>query len=135
MALDTTGTNKYLSESCVQQEIRLLPKQAYFLKANNKEILYSGGYGSGKSRVLCYKIVQHAMIPGALIGLFRKERTSLMATTMRTLLESESGLPPVLPPGTYEHNKQNSIIKIKGGGQIYYSGFDSDIKLRSLNLS
>lgn len=98
------------------------------------EVLYSGAFGSGKSRGLCVKLLTHAIIYGNLVGLCRKTAVSLKETTLRTLLQPDGLLPPVLPEGTYEHNKSDHIISLYAGGQIYYFGFDDPQRLGSLNL-
>lgn len=115
------------------REIRktVLPKQAIFLQSNKKEVLYSGAFRAGKSRALCIKAVERASIPGNVVGLCRKTSTSLKRTTLRTLLNPDGDLSPVLPRGTYEHYKQDKVIKIKGGGEILYFGFDDEETIAS----
>lgn len=44
----------------------------------------------------------------------------------------DGDLPPVLPEGAYEHNKSEHLIKIYGGGEIYYFGFDNPLAIGSL---
>ena len=113
-----------------------LPKQLQFLQSTAQQILYSGGYGSGKSRSLAMWIVLRASRPGAMEGLFRKNLVTLKATTLRTLLEPEGMLPPVLPEELIEeHHKSERYIRIRGGGTIYYGGCDDPAKIGSLNLS
>lgn len=116
----------------IQGEI--LPKQADFLNSKAKEILYSGAFGAGKSRAICYKTVQRALIKNNPVGLCRKTRSSLKSTTLRTLLKSDGILPPVLPEGTYKHYKQDKIISINDGGEILYFGFDDEVSIASMNL-
>lgn len=113
----------------------LLPKQADFLEADARELLYSGAFGAGKSRSLCMKLVMRASKPGAREGLCRKWLATLRASTLKTLLEPEGDLPPVLPAGAYTWNKSERVINIIGGGQIYYFGLDDPGKVGSLNLS
>ncbi len=105
-----------------------------FLNAPEHEVLYSGAWGSGKTRGLCYKLLQHAVIPGNFVGLCRKELKWLKSTTLRTLLEEDGSEPPVLPRGTYTHNRSESRIHLHGGGTIYYFGFDDPNRVASLNL-
>jgi PBSX family phage terminase large subunit len=112
----------------------LLPKQYEFYQANEFEVMYSGAFGAGKSRALCYKLLRHALIPGNFVGLCRETFTALRHSTLRTLLKDESGLPPVLPEGTYDHNKSEHIIRIHGGGEIFYFGLDEAQKFGSLNF-
>jgi PBSX family phage terminase large subunit len=114
--------------------IKLLPKQEEFLNARAREILYAGAFGSGKSRALCYALIQHAALHGNLCLLTRKTLTTLKQTTLRTLLQPDGNLPPVLPEGSYTHNKADCTIKLNGGGEIYYTGFENSDRIRSLNL-
>ncbi len=111
-----------------------LPKQWRFLQSQKREMLYSGGYGSGKTRVLCRKILTHAMLLNNLVGLCRKTFASMRQTTLRTLLYPDGVLPPILPPGTYTHQKQEHLITLNDGGSIYYFGLDDPLKAGSLNL-
>ena len=117
-----------------EQRIKLLPKQMEFMKSTASDVLYSGAAGAGKTRVLCYKARDLALQPNFPVGLFRKRRTDLRATTLRTMLYPDADLPPVLAAGTYKHKKDESIIELPGGGFIFYGGFDDELKLGSLNL-
>lgn len=116
-------------------EVHALPKQMDFIRATEREVLYSGAFGAGKSRAACLKVFMRASVPGAVEGLCRKTLVSLKATTLRTLLEPEGNLPPVLPPGSYDHNKSEKTIRIRGGGTIMYFGLDQPEKIGSMNLS
>jgi phage terminase large subunit len=120
--------------------IEALPKQMEFLTAENKAVLYSGAYGAGKSYALCLKLVIRAAHPGAREGLCRKDLVSLKASTLKTLLDGDGSLPPVLPLGSYVHNKSDKTIHIIGGGEIEYFGLESKqgrapTKIASKNLS
>jgi len=111
-----------------------MPKQKRFILSRNKELLYSGAIRCGKSRALCYKIHRQAIIPGNRVGLFRRYFSDLQATTLRTLLEPDGDLPPILLPGSYTHNKNLHRIQINGGGEISYYGFDRMSKLGSMGF-
>lgn len=102
--------------------VKALPKQLRFLNAGEAECGYSGAWGAGKSRALCLKTYRRALHRGAREWLTRRTLVSLRATTLRTLLEPEGNLPPVIPEGTYEHNKVDRIIRLNGGGEIVYDG-------------
>lgn len=128
-----TGDN-HLTVADVKRRIKILPKQDAFIRSSAKESLYCGGFGSGKTRALCYYVATHAAIPGNLVGLCRKTRAALTKTTLRTLLMPEGNLPPVLPPGTYDHQISKSTIKLYGGGEIMYFGFDDESSVASMNL-
>jgi phage terminase large subunit len=115
-------------------EIELLPKQMEFVSDNeHRHLLYSGAFAAAKSRALCYKLWSRASKEGAVEFLCRKTLESLKKSTLKTLLEPDGDLPPVLLPGTYTHNKSEKIIKIHGGGQIMYFGLDDPAKLGSVN--
>lgn len=113
--------------------VKLLPKQIEFFNDKHKEILLCGGMGSGKSLVLCLKLIQQASIPGNVCLLIRKFLTTLKKSTLRMLLESEGDREALLPPGSYEHNKQDRTIQIYGGGTILYTGADDPLSIRSIN--
>jgi hypothetical protein len=82
--------------------------------------MYSGAVGAGKTRVLCLKLVMRASVKGARELLCRKTLSALKGTTLKTLLEGDGDMPPVLPPGTYTHNKADKSIKLNHGGEILY---------------
>ena len=114
---------------------KLLPKQYDFVSSESREVLYSGAYAAGKTRALCYRLVARAQTPNSREGIARKHLVTLKASTLRTLLEPDGNAPPVLPPGTYTHNKSSRSIKIHGGGEIVYSGLDDPQKIGSYNLT
>jgi len=116
-------------------EIPALPKQIEFLTATDRECLYSGAFGAGKTRAVCLRAVMRASVKGAREGLCRKNLVTLKRTTLKTLLEPEGELDPVLPAGYYEHHKSEQVIRIKGGGEITYFGLDDPDKVASFNLS
>lgn len=124
------------SQPVTTVRVPLLPLQIQFLDADEREVLYVGGFGAGKSRALCQKTVRACWRsgPGTVHGLFRKTRASLTRTTLRTLLFPDGGLPPVLPPGSYRHNEAKGIIDIHGSGSIMYAGCDQPSVIGSMNL-
>lgn len=115
--------------------IKALPKQKDFLRATEREVLYSGAWGAGKTLSLCWKLVMRAANPGAREGLFRFTLKQLKKTTLVTLLEGDGKMPPVLPPGTYTHHKAEQRIDIGGGGTILYGDLEDAAKIGSMNLS
>lgn len=116
-------------------DLALMNHQLAAVQCRARRLLLSGAWGSGKTRALCAKaVVLVAGHPGNLIGLFRKKLTDLRITTLRTLLKGDGDLPPVLPEGSYEHNKSDRLIHVHGGGEMYYTGFDREERLGSLNL-
>ena len=116
----------------------LLPKQRIFIASEADEILYSGAFGAGKTRALCYRAIRKAMQhSSARFGLCRKTSVSLKATTLKTLLEPDGELPPVLLPGSYRRTKTpgDEEIRLYGGGRIIPFGCDNPLKIGSLQLS
>ena len=122
-------------ETPTELHVDVLPKQDLFLRSSAKELLYSGAWGSGKTRALCYKALIQASKPGAVVGLCRKTFASLQNTTLTTLLQPQGNLPPVIPQAWYKHNRQKHVISLFGGGQIIYFGVDDLTRVRSLGLS
>jgi len=115
--------------------LQVLPKQAEFLVAKEREVLYSGAFGAGKTRALCLKAAIRASHPGAREFLCRKTNVSLKRTTLQTLLKPDGDLPAVLPEGTYRHLKGEQTISIIGGGEIVYGGLDDPAKIGSLQIT
>lgn len=108
-------------------------KQADFMASRARENLYSGAFGAGKTRGGLLAFMQHAQIPGNVVGLFRKTLAALKPTTLHTLLYEE--VPgPVLPRGSYTHNKADCTIRLHGGGTILYCGCDNHERIGSMNL-
>jgi hypothetical protein len=116
-------------------KVHVLPRQWDFLNSQAREVLFSGAFGAGKSRAVCLKIAMRASRPGAREGLCRKTLVGLKATTLRTLLEPEGRLPPVLPPSHVEHNRNDRRIKIRGGGEIVYFDLETPEKIGSYRFS
>ena len=114
---------------------KLLPKQMEFVKAKEKQVLFSGGMGSGKSFAICCKLLQQALVPHSFNLLTRKTLSSLKSSTLRTLLIGEKDCPPVLPQGSYEYFESKGIIKLYNAGEIFVCGCDDPIKIRSINAS
>ena len=116
----------------VRQYMPMLPTQWDFLQATEQQVLMSGSAGSGKSLSLCAKAIQQAQIPGNTFLLLRKWLVNLKSSTLRTLLDGEGKRPPMLPPGTYRHNRSEKLIHLYGGGDIVYAGEGDDItRIRS----
>jgi len=101
----------------------------------HREILLSGAYGSAKTRTLCGRAIRKAQHPGARICITRKTHTSLIATTVRTLLEPDGDLPPVLPGGTYVYKEQKGRLFLNGGGEMVFCGCDNHLRLGSEQFS
>lgn len=133
--LGSTPTRAGQSSSQRVVRLAVLPKQHDFIACTARETLYSGAFGAGKSRAVCLKLAMRASVKGAREGLCRKHLVTLKATTLKTLLENDGELEPVLPPGSYEHNKAEKSIRIKGGGEIVYFGLDDPEKIGSYNLT
>jgi len=113
--------------------IPILPKQQRFIESAVKEVMYSGAFGAGKSRALCFKVLERASIPGNTVGLCRKTLVSLKSSTLRTLLYPDGDLPPVLPQGSYHHHISDRRIHIFGAGDIHYFGCDNPEAIGSLH--
>ena len=115
--------------------LELLPHQMKFLKSQKREVLLSGAFGSGKSRSIALKCAMRASIQGAREGLCRKTFVALKRSTLKTLLEPDGLLPPILPKGSYEYKKIDGEILIHGGGSIMLFGLEDASRIGSMNLS
>ena len=115
--------------------LELLPQQLKFITSTKRECLYSGAFGSGKTRSLALKCLMRASVKGAREGLCRKTVVSLKRSTLKTLLEPDGLLPPILPRGSYEYRKVDGEIIIHGGGSIMLFGLEDAARIASMNLS
>jgi len=97
-----------------------------FVQANEAEVMYSGAVRAGKTYSLCAKTYARAARKGAREILCRKTLPALKGTTLKTLLQGDGDNPPVIPPGTYTHNKADKEIRIHNGGEIVYFSLVND---------
>ena len=120
-----------------QRTVDLLPKQLAFIQdRENAEILYSGCYRGGKSVALAWKLYVRASVPGSREGLIRKVGASLHRSTLKTLLEGEGDMPPVIPPSRIEKvNDTKQFVKLRDGGEILWFGMDNPEKIGSVSLT
>jgi PBSX family phage terminase large subunit len=112
---------------------KVLGTQMEMLTSKAPETLYCGGVGSGKSLALCIKLIEEASKPGNVCILARKTLTALKASTLRMLLEPEGDRDPLLPRGSYIHNKVERRIQLNSGGIILYTGLEDAEQVRSIN--
>jgi len=109
----------------------LLPSQTKFVNSAAKYVMYSGGYGSGKSAAACMALLRQCTIPGNEILLLRKTLVSLKKSTLVSLI---GGAHPILPRGSYTYLKAEGLIQVNGGATIYTAGLDEPTRIRSMNL-
>lgn len=97
-------------------------QQRTFFDSEAPELLYSGAFGAGKSRILCEKAYALAKrYPGAPVGIFRKAASSLPATTKLTFMRD------VLDPADVKSsNKTEGWIELHNGSRIWFLGLDPD---------
>lgn len=97
-------------------------EQRAFLHSQQREVLYSGWMGAGKSRILCEKAWYLAKLyPGITVGIFRKVAASLPATTLRTFLRDV-----VEPRLIAKRNLTENWYELTNGSRIYFLGLDPD---------
>ena len=96
--------------------------QRTFYDSQASEVLYSGAFRAGKSRIGCEKSYDLAKrYPGIPIGIFRKTAASLAASTERTLLHD------VIPRGAItRHNRTERWYELANGSRIWFFGLDPD---------
>ena len=97
-------------------------QQRAFFDSQAPELLYSGAFGAGKSRILCEKAYWLGQrYPGVPIGLFRKVRASLAATTARTFFRD------VVPAGAIvRKNVTEGWYELANGSRFWLLGLDAD---------
>jgi predicted phage terminase large subunit-like protein len=99
------------------------PQQRDFFDSQAPEILYSGAFGAGKSRILCEKALYLALrYPGAPLALVRKVKASIAATTKITFMRDV-----LLPSGApFKQNKTEDWVEFPNGSRITFFGLDAD---------
>jgi phage terminase large subunit-like protein len=97
-------------------------QQRQFFDSTAPELLYSGAFGAGKSRILCEKAYHLGLrYPGVPIGIFRKVRASLAATTARTFFRD------VVPLGSVvRKNVTEGWYELANGARFWLLGLDAD---------
>ena len=96
-------------------------QQRQFFDSRASELLYSGAFGAGKSRILVEKaLALGRRYPGAPIGIFRKVRASLAATTQVTFLQSSR------PGELVRRNKTEGWYDLANGSRFWLLGLDAD---------
>lgn len=97
-------------------------QQRTFMRSTAPEVLYSGAFRAGKSRIGCEKAYALAKRhPGIPIGIFRKTAASLAASTERTLLHD------VIPRAEIvRSNRTERWYELANGSRIWLFGLDPD---------
>lgn len=98
-------------------------QQARFFDSRAAEILYSGAFGAGKSRILCRKAHHLALTyPRCPIAIVRKVQASLAATTQLTFMDD------VLRPSgvRFKQNKTEHWVQYPNGSRVWFFGLDAD---------
>lgn len=104
--------------------IEMPPTAFDFAMDDSPWVLGDGGRGSVKSTALCLGAYVRAKTPGAVEFMCRQKLIDFRTTTLINLIEGVGKMPPVIPPGTYDHNQSTKTISIHGGGKIIYNGLD-----------
>lgn len=114
-----------------------LPKQKEFLSLvmdpkGPQYVAYYGGFGSGKSIVLCASIITQAVMFGGDYLISRHFMPELRRTTMKTFLEM---CPKELIIEVRVADAEVHIKSKNGKAVVYFIGLDEPGKIDSMNLS
>jgi PBSX family phage terminase large subunit len=114
-----------------------LPRQQDFLRSvldptGPQYVAYYGGYGSGKSIVLCASIISQAVLYGGDYVIARFHMPELRRTTMKTFIEI---CPRELIVEIRVADAEVHLRSAHGTAIIFFVGVDEPQKLDSLNLS
>lgn len=117
------------------QRLELLPGQRAFMEDTAPELLYSGAFGAGKTKILCEKAYFLSVYYPDNFGLIvRKTMNSLRHTTLRTLLKGTGGAPVIPPSAISNYNKSEQVVTLHNGSEIIYGGLDNPDKWGSLEV-
>ena len=96
-------------------------QQRVVFESEAPEVLYSGAFRAGKSRIGCEKAFFLALkYPGIPIGIFRKVHATLPASTERTLLVD------VVPRAAIVQSHASEWYELANGSRIWFFGLDPD---------
>lgn len=114
-----------------------LPKQAEFLRhvldpKGPQYVAYYGGFGSGKSVVLCTAIITQAVLYGGDYTISRHFMPELRRTTMKTFLDM---CPKELILEVRVADAEVHLKSKAGRAVVYFIGLDEPGKIDSMNLS
>lgn len=114
------------------------PKQQAFIQANEfKELVYAGGFGSGKTLAGGFKALKCCLEHPGTVGLVGRETARTLNDTTKKVLVDGDDKPPIIPPEfiAYRNDSDNRVI-LKNGSEILFRSFqDFNVsKVRSLNL-
>lgn len=133
----TIDLNKLFPASPLDGSHRPLPKQAEFLRAvldkNGPHfVAYYGGYGSGKTVVLCASVITQALLFGGEYVIGRHHMPELRRTTMKQFIEM---CPKELIVDVRVADAEVHLRSQAGKAIVYFVGLEEPGKLDSLNLS
>ena len=104
-----------------------IPAQRTFMEATNPEILYSGAFGAGKSRIGCEKIYfLCGKYPGNKALIVRKTFSSLKTTTMDTWFRFVCPKERIV-----SYNKQEHLVTLDTGSEVLFAGLDKASRIGS----
>ena len=107
-----------------------IPSQRIFMESLNPEVLYSGAFGAGKSRIGCEKALYLSLrYPGNRGLISRKTFTDLRDTTMDTFFR-------YVCPEDYiqDYNKNEHKLTLTNGSEILFHGLENYTKIGSLEV-
>lgn len=118
-----------------RREFKPLPKQREFMESTAPEILYSGAFGAGKSRVGCEKgHFLSVRFPGNVGLVCRKVFADLPSTTLWTLFNEVIPEDHIVRQNKSEHWLDVRTIDPTRTSRIYYRGLDRPAGIGSMNL-
>ena len=99
------------------------------MESTERELLYSGSFGAGKTRVGCEKgNFLSLYYPGNKGLIIRKDFTALRDTTMQTFFEEVC-----LPSHIQSFNKHESKLIYKNGSEILFYGMNAPNRVEAIN--
>jgi PBSX family phage terminase large subunit len=101
-------------------KVRFLPKQREFMEAMDPEVVYSGAFGAGKTRVGNEKALFLSLkYPGNVGAIVRKSFSHLRVTTMANFFDY------VCPESFIKHqDKETWTFTLQNGSKIMFLGLD-----------
>lgn len=104
---------------------RPLPKQAAFLKATDRECVYAGGFGSGKTLCGGFKALQAALAHPGTVGIVARQTSGALRDNTQKIILDGDDKPPVIPAEMIaaRNERNGTTVTLHNGSQILFRSF------------
>jgi hypothetical protein len=102
-----------------------LPKQLGFISSTEREVVYAGGFGSGKTLSGGFKVLRAALEHPGTVGLVARQTAGALADNTQKILLRGDDKPPIIPEELVASTseKYGTTITLHNGSEILFRSF------------